>query len=188
MSEDREKQNDDINYEAEDDAVDGFSRSKKERDLRQKLKECQKEKQEYLDGWQRAKADLVNKGRAHEEERSQTIKRASEAVVSDVVDVLDSFQMAFANKDAWEKVDAQWRDGIEHIHSQLLGVLRSHGLEEIDPTGEEFDTDEHEALESVETEEEEMDGKVSSVARKGYRLGGKVIRPARVRVYEYTKN
>lgn len=187
MSENKE-QNNDISYESGDEGVDGFGRSKKERDLREKLKECQKEKQEYLEGWQRAKADLVNKGRAHEEDKAQIIKRASEAVVTDVVDVLDSFQMAFSNKDAWEKVDAQWRDGVEYIHNQLFRALQDHGLEEINPEGEEFNTNEHEAIEPVETDDENKDNTIASVARKGYRLGGKVIRPARVRVYEYTKS
>ncbi|MEX0934839.1 MAG: nucleotide exchange factor GrpE [Candidatus Paceibacterota bacterium] len=184
MSKNKENNND-IHYEADENEVDSLGRSKKERELRQKLKECQKEKQEYLAGWQRTKADLVNKGRAHEEERRETRKRASETVITDVVDVLESFEMAFANKEAWEKVDSRWREGVEHIHNQLLGVLRSHGLEEIDPEGAEFNTDEHEAIESVETDDESKDGIIASVARKGYRVGGNIIQPARVRVYEY---
>lgn len=178
------EQHDDVTIEPEDTEVDGFGRSNAEKKLREELKKCRKEKQEYLLGWQRAKADLVNRNREIESERQKIRDRVTEEILSDIIDVLDSFSMAFSDTDAWEKVDEGWRRGIEHIHSQFLSILKSYGLEEIDPTGEEFDPREHDALESIDTDSKDKDGMIESVVRKGYRLNDTVIRPARVRIYE----
>src|SRR5581483_10539477 len=77
--------------------------------LREKLKKCVEEKQEYLDGWQRERAQLANLRKQEEKERKEFIKFANENLLSDLLPVLDSFHMAFANKEAWEKVDKNWR-------------------------------------------------------------------------------
>ncbi|MBT3282551.1 nucleotide exchange factor GrpE [bacterium] len=153
--------------------------------LRDKLKKCVEEKQEYLDGWQRSKADFVNARKKEEELRGGLVAFAKEGLIQDLLTSVDNFDMAFANKEAWESVDKNWRMGIEHIHSQLLKTLEEHGLDQFDPFGEEFDHNRHDSVETVVTDKKEGDHKVVEVMQKGYVLGGKVIRPAKVKVGKF---
>ncbi|MBX4197803.1 nucleotide exchange factor GrpE [Candidatus Parcubacteria bacterium] len=152
--------------------------------LRVKLKKALAEKQEYLDGWQRAKADFINSRKRDEETRKAMMKFAAEDLVLQIVPVLDSFTMAFNNKEAWEKVDKNWRIGVEHIYSQLLGVLQQNGFSEFNPMGETFDPMKHNAVETVPVTEKEKNHKVVEVLQKGYILHGKIIRPASVKIGE----
>lgn len=153
--------------------------------FREKLKLCEKERQEYLDGWQRAKADFVNARRDEEKMRQEFITFAKEDLLSQVITVADSFELAFANKESWGRVDEGWRKGVEYIYSQLVNVLSVNGLKQIYPKGERFDPFSHASIELVEVSQGEEDGKVVEVVQKGYLLNGKIIRPARVKVGEY---
>lgn len=175
-------------YKIEDDIIvedleDGDNNNVKK--LRDKLKKCVEEKQEYLNGWQRSKADFVNARKKEEEFRAGLIAFAKEGLIIDLLTSIDNFDMAFANKEVWESVDKNWRIGIEHIHSQLLKTLEEHGLEQFDPQGEQFDHNRHDSIETVVTDKKEDDHKVVEVMQKGYILGGKVIRPAKVKVGEF---
>lgn len=153
--------------------------------LREKLKKCVEEKQEYLDGWQRSKADFVNTKKKEEELRAGLVSFAKEGIIIDLLSSVDNFEMAFGNKSAWESVDKNWRVGIEHIHSQLLKTLGEHGLEQFDPIGEQFDPNRHDSVESVVTGKKEDDHKIIEVQQKGYILNNKVIRPAKVKVGQF---
>jgi len=140
-----------------------------------------------LDGWQRARAEFVNaKKRADEELREQK-KYAAANVVEDLIPVLQSFDMAMGNTATWNAVDKNWRVGIEYIYSQLLAVLASHGVEEINPIGKSYDAIRDEAVETMPVAEKEQDGKVIQVVQKGYSLAGKVIVAPRVKVGEFKK-
>lgn len=158
------------------------------KDLRDKLKKAIAEKQEYLDGWQRAKADFVNARKRDEEIQKQIIKFASEDIIMQLIPVLDSFTMAFANKDAWEKVDKNWRVGVEYIYSQLIGILEQNGFKAIDPKGLKFDPIRDHAIETVEVTDPSEDNMVVEVLKKGYELNGKIVSPANVKIGEYKKN
>ena len=148
--------------------------------LREKLKKCEAEKKEYLDGWQRMRADFANARKEEELRRGELIKFASESLVEDMLPVLDSFSMAFANKEAWEKVDANWRKGVEYIHAQMLSVLEARGLAEVGVVGEKIDPRLHIEIEHIQGEASKA-GTVVEVIQKGYRLHSKVIRPAKVK-------
>jgi len=87
--------------------------------IRDKLKQCIKEKQSNLEGWQRTRADFVNIKKENEKSRIELKKYANEQLILDILPVLDSFDMASANKKAWESVDKNWRDGIMYIQAQL---------------------------------------------------------------------
>jgi len=152
--------------------------------LKDKLAVALKEKQEYLDGWQRAKADYQNLKKQSEKERSETVKFANENLIEEFITVLGSFDMAFANKEAWNKVDAGWRTGVEYIYSQLKGVLENNGLKEENPAGAVFDPMQHEATAHVETTDDSLVGKVAAVVAKGYTLNGKQLRAPKVTVYD----
>lgn len=153
--------------------------------LKQKLAACQKEREEYLNGWQRARADFANVKRDEDSRRIETVKNAKEQVFLDILPVLDSFDMAFSNKEAWESVAADWRKGVEYIYAQLISSLERNGITPIDPLGAPFNHHEHMSVENVPTQSREADETVSMVIQKGYRLHDKVIRPARVKIFQY---
>lgn len=153
--------------------------------LRERIKILEKENQEYLTGWQKERAESVNLRKRGEEEKKNFAKFAKEDIVVELISVLDSFESAFKNKEAWEKVDKNWRVGVEYIHSQLVSILSNHGVSVISPLGEKFDPTRDEAIETVEVESEKEDHKILEVLSVGYRLQDKIIRPPKVKVGEY---
>ena len=184
-----ENNNDDVTIESDDTLDDSVlaeeSLQETVKKLREKLKLCTKEKQEYLDGWQRTKADYMNSKKEEELRRKDLMKYASERLVDDLIPVMQSFDMAFVNKELWEKVDKNWRMGVEYIYSQFKGVLENNGLKEVNPIGLKFDPNRDEALEYVPVEEESKGHTVVEVVQKGYELNGKLIKAPRVKVGEF---
>lgn len=153
--------------------------------LREKLKKCDAEKMEYLTGWQRAKADLINARKRDEADRADFMKFANERLIEELLPTLESFDLAMSNKDAWEKVDKNWRVGVEYIYSQLKKALSDAGLEEIDPIGKPYDHNRDEAAEYVPVGDKKDHHKVIAVVQKGYKFLGKDLRPPKVRVGEF---
>lgn len=151
--------------------------------LRAKLRACEEEKKQYLDGWQRAKADYANAAKRSADERADIITSANEALIAELIPVLESFAMAMGNTEAWQKVDANWRMGVEYIHGQLVRTLEEHGLATIDPKGAPFDPRIHTAIGEVVTDDPARYHTVAEVVAKGYALGGKTIKSPTVRVY-----
>ncbi len=143
--------------------------------LREKLKQAEAKAKEYLDGWQRAQADFVNLRRRDEEAKAELIKFASLFLIEELIPVLDSFNIALSQQAA----------DIRPVYDQMLSVLKSNGLEEFDPLGETFNPREHEALGIVHTDSNKEDHKVLEVLQKGYKLNGRVIRPAKVKTGEF---
>ena len=177
---------DDVQIESyNDDVMSGGEMTPQEhiKRLRDKIREVTKEKQEYLDGWQRSKADYANYRKREEESKGEFLKFAREGMIADLLPILESFHMAFANKEAWAKVDPSWRTGVEYIHTLLLQTLAGHGLTEIDPTGEVFNPNEQTSIGTVPTDDSSLDHKVAEVAQLGYKLHGKLIRSPRVKIY-----
>ena len=101
----------------EDSTEDGDALPTKDvvKKLRADLKQARKEKEEYLTGWQRAKADYVNLQKSEGEKYKELRTHVTTAMIEDLLPVLDSFDMAMSNREGWEKVDANWRIGIEYI-------------------------------------------------------------------------
>ena len=155
--------------------------------LREKLKKAEAEKSEYLVGWQRAKADLINARKRDEADRAEFTKYANERLIEELIPTLESFDLAMGNKEVWEKVDKNWRIGVEYIYSQLKKALSDAGLVEIDPTGQPFDHARDEAAEYVPVADESQNNKVIAVIQKGYTLNGKPMRPPKVKVGEFKK-
>lgn len=177
---------DDIVIEPDSEDMGDLSKAEtKLKKLKNDLKICKKEKQEYLDGWQRDKADFINAKKEQEESKKQFISFAKEGILHDILPVADSFDMAFSNKEAWESVDKNWRNGVEYIYSQLISILENNGMKAINPMGEEFDPNKHSSIESIEVDKKEDDHKVVEVLQKGYSLNGKITRVAKVKVGKY---
>ncbi len=165
--------NEDIVFEEED--VQNTQVVKK---LRERLRTCEKEKKEYLDGWQRAKADLLNSKKEAAEKLDRIGSQSRETLAAELLPVLDSFDMAFRGE-AWGKVDKVWQKGVEYIHTQLLGVLSAHGVEQFGKVGDTFDPNLYEATDERKVEGRGS-GKVLDVLNAGYKTKNSVIRPARV--------
>ena len=153
--------------------------------LRDDLKKARAEKDEYLIGWQRAKADYVNLQKELDLVRLSSSMLAKEKMVKNLLPVLDSFDMAFANKETWEKVDPNWRTGVEYIFAQFMTGLSDSGIEKIDKAGVPFDPNLHQSIESIPTDDQSRDHTLEKVLQAGYKMGDRVIRPARVNIYEF---
>ncbi|MES3004695.1 MAG: nucleotide exchange factor GrpE [Patescibacteria group bacterium] len=172
---------DDVVFE-DNTEVTGADYSAKVKQLKDKIKELEKKNTELLDGWQRDKADFVNAKRQADEDRKEFMKFAKADLINELLGVLDSFDGAFKNKEAWEKVDKNWRVGVEYIHSQLLGTLTQNGVTVLNPIGESYDPKRDEAIENIKVDDEKSDGKILEVVQVGYALNGKELRAPKVRV------
>jgi molecular chaperone GrpE len=95
--------------------------------------------------------------------------------------------MAFADKNHWDKIDKDWQNGITSIYQQLLSGLEKSGIEKINEIEIPFDPNIHQSISVVVTDDEKKDHTVEKVLQVGYRIGDRVIRPAKVTIYEYKK-
>ena len=139
------------------------------------LTKVTKERDEYLDALQRLKAEFDNYRKRVERERAALAAHASERLLRELVPVLDDLERALEFAAAHEEV--QLEDGVRLVHRALAGALAKEGLAEIATEGK-FDPHTQEALLSQPAEAEE--GTVIQVLQKGYLLGDRVLRPARV--------
>lgn len=157
------------------------------KNLRYKLKKAVEEKQTYLNGWQKDKAEFLNIRRRDEESKQEFLKFAKAGLVEELLPVIDSFDMAMANKTAWDAIPKEWRVGVEGIYTQLSGVLQKNGTAVIGKEGDVFDPNIHHSIGLVETTDSANEDKIAEVMQKGYTINGKVIRPALVKVFEVKK-
>jgi molecular chaperone GrpE len=171
---------DDKNNNPQDEIISDDDAGKELEKLRSKLAQCVEEKQKYLDSWQRDKAEFVNARKRDAETNANLQKYAKEDLISELIPVLDSFDMAFGNKEAWEKVDKNWRMGVEFIHSQLLAVLKNSNLEILDPVNQKFDPTRDEAISYQKIDDKSKDQIIVSVLQKGYKLNEKIIKAPKV--------
>lgn len=149
--------------------------------IKRELEECRKKSEEYLNGWKRTQADFINYKKRHEESLDEWIIFCKTNLIAGLLPILDSFDTALKNapKASDEKIQ-KWIDGVLKISEQLLKILKDAGLEETRSAGEKLNPQIHEAVDIVPSDKEE--GTVIEELQKGYRLSGKVIRPAKVRV------
>lgn len=172
---------DDVTFEdmSENLAPDVKDRTEK---LKARIKELEAKNADLMDKWQRDKADFVNRRKRDETEKLEFLKFAKADIISEIIPALDSFDNAMKNKETWEKVDKNWRTGIEYIRSQLINSLTNHGLKVINPVGELYDHNRDEAIETIKVDKKEEDAKILDVIQVGYELNGKEIRAPKVRV------
>lgn len=134
---------------------------------------------EYLEHLQRLQAEFENYRKRVLREQTRAVEFATEPVMMRLLEVLDEFELALVAAEQRPDFDKFLR-GVEIVYAKLLDILRAEGLERIDARGKPFDPTEHEALFQVEGEDGEP--YVADVLRTGYRLKGRVIRPAGVKV------
>jgi molecular chaperone GrpE len=151
-----------------------------EEDLQTKLNELEKKANEYLEGWQRARAEFANYKKRIEREQAQTYQLASSAVLKKFLEVVDDLERAMKNCPT-EIASTEWAQGIELIYRKLLSLLEAEGVTKIEAEGQPFDPNLHEAI-SHEEVEGYQEGQIIEVVKQGYRVGERVLRPALVRV------
>lgn len=141
----------------------------------------ERERDDLMNTLQRVQADFENFRKRIMRDQAAQVERAHASLVEQLLPVLDSLELAVLNIPEGELENAaeKLKKGVELVFAELLGVLEKVGLERIDALGKPFDPEEHEAVMRDEGEGEPF---VTEVMRTGYRLKGRVLRPAMVRV------
>ena len=149
-------------------------------DLKNKLEQCEKTRDEYLAGWQRAKADFLNYKKEESERLDGILVFIKAGWILKLLDIYDNFERAEKFIPALAN-DSEWVKGILQIENQFNNFLKEDGIEEIKAEGEKFNPEFHESIEEIEKEGAES-GMIAEVLEKGYLLNGRVIRPVKVKV------
>jgi molecular chaperone GrpE len=148
--------------------------------LKQELANIQSKASEYLDGWQRSRAEFANYKKRVEREQAQAYQTAAGSILKRYLDILDDLERAL-KKRPQEGDGAVWANGIELIYRKFLAILESEGVKQMAAEGDFFDPNLHEAISSEESNHHES-GQIIEVLQHGYMLGDRVLRPATVRV------
>lgn len=141
------------------------------------------ENAELKDRVLRQMADMDNLRKRFEREKSDLAKFATESLLSDMMPVLDSFEQASGTSESSQsdKEKDSFRDGLLMVKKQLLGVLRKHGLEQLESVDQPFDPNFHQAIQRIESADVTADT-VGMEYAKGYTLNGRLLRAAMVSV------
>src|ERR671925_1031506 len=144
-------------------------------ELAERLAEVERERDEYLNDLKRVAAEFENYRKRAARDQESLVARAHERLVKELLPVLDDLERAL--EAASEHEEARLEEGVRLVHRELREALAKEGLVEIETNGR-FDPHVHEALLSQPSEKD--DGAILEVLQKGYRLGDRVLRPARV--------
>jgi len=153
-------------------------------ELSEQAEKLGQENQDLLAKLQRVSADYANFQKRSAKQISEAISFERERIVKALLPVMDNFEHTMAHAESAEDVEAVVK-GVKIIYDQMVDVLKSQGVEQICALGEQFDPALHQAMLQKEDEEKE-DGVVLEEYQKGYRLNGRVIRPAKVVVNKLT--
>src|SRR5215475_9237916 len=169
-------------FTAEEPDLEGDPAPAEAEQLVNDLDVLQRERDDLLDTTRRLQADFENYRKRVLREQTDLIERSTEGLLEQLLPVLDSFELAVRNLDAGD-VDDNVRKGIELVYAELSGVVERAGLSRIDALGAPFDPNEHEAV-----MQDDGDGEphVADVLRTGWKLKGRVLRPAMVKVTRKT--
>ncbi|OGF82514.1 nucleotide exchange factor GrpE [Candidatus Giovannonibacteria bacterium RIFCSPLOWO2_01_FULL_46_13] len=170
---------DEKEIELEEEVIEEEGLQDKIKKMREELKVCRKEKEEYLSGWQRAKADFINARKDEEKAKEIFVKFAEAGLLNEILAIADSLDMAMKHKAA---------DGTKEIYDQLKDVLKKHGVTPIEAIGKKFNPAEHEAIKEEEVDSQEKDNAVVEELQRGWYLHDKVLRPSKVKVGIYKAN
>lgn len=184
----KKSENDDIREKTEDknnvsenSTVEEVDAEEKDRvkELEKRLEEKHEECEKYKDKYLRALASYENLRKRTRKEKSKIQQLSIENVIRNILPILDDFSRAFtAIEEEDEDDNHHFIEGVRMIHSKLNNFLRSYDVEPFDSRGEKFDPSRHEAIHVVEDEED--DDIIKEEIEKGYMIGDKVLRPAKV--------
>ena len=144
------------------------------------LQEAQAKANEYLDGWQRARAEFANYKKRVDREQAQVYQTTAGNIIKRYMEILDDLERALKNRPT-DDDGAAWAEGIDLIYRKLQSLLEAEGVKPMEAEGQFFDPNQHEAI-SHEAAPELESGQIIEVVKQGYMLGDRVLRPAWVRV------
>ena len=144
------------------------------------LDNLQQKSEEYLDGWQRERAEFTNYKKRVDREREQQRHYIKGNVIRGYLEIVDDLELALKNRPTDDE-GASWSEGIELVYRKLLALLEAEEVGPMQADGQQFDPNLHEAI-SQEPSEELESGQIIEVVRNGYFIGERVLRPASVRV------
>ena len=146
--------------------------------LQKQIEEIKKEKEEFLAGWQRARADLANYKKEEKERMQGLMEYVKQEFLFSFLSMVDNLERAEGQLKEEEK-NSKTVQGFLQIGKQLREFLKSHGIKEIEAQGKDFNPELHEA---IATTKGEKPGKVVEVLEKGYMIQNKLLSPAKVKV------
>ena len=146
--------------------------------LRAAVQGSGKEMEHLMEQLQRAQADFINYKRRSEEEREEQQKYANSRLILKLLPMLDEFTLAINHADTSGAEDS-WLDGIKLINRKLQSLLETENVSRVETEGREFDPFEHEAI-GYQESDDHQEGQILTVVRDGYKLHGRIIRPATV--------
>lgn len=148
--------------------------------LRGELEKLKHESQTNLDGWQRSRAEFTNYKRRTTQELADARERGALDALAKILPIMDDFERALTSIPS-ELEGHPWMNGTALILKNMQKVMDAYNIEELDPVGEEFDPNMHEAI-GTEDSDDYTSGMVTTTLQKGYRSGERILRPALVRV------
>ncbi|MDO9511693.1 MAG: nucleotide exchange factor GrpE [Bacteroidales bacterium] len=158
-----------------------FSGNKKEENEESsRITELENEVAEWKDKYLRLFSEFDNFRKRTAKERMDLLKTASADVLVKMLAVVDDFERAMKSLKKDDEVQNAYFQGMELIYAKLIGILKNQGLTPMETLGKDFDTDFHEALTNIPAPSDELKGKVVDEIEKGYMLGDKVVRYAKV--------
>ena len=170
----------DLEPEVEAERYEGEETQDEVETLLQDLAQARAEANEYLDGWQRSRAEFANYKKRVDRELAQANMTATGNIIKRYLNVLDDLERALKNRPQ-NGEGAVWANGIELIYRKFLSILENEGVKVMEAEGQVFDPNLHEALSSEESDEHDS-GEIIEVVQQGYMLDDRVLRPALVRV------
>jgi molecular chaperone GrpE len=156
-----------------------FAMNKKKNPKETELELLLKEKEELNDRFLRLFSEFENYKKRTNKEKIDLVATASEKVILGLLPIVDDYERAMKHNQNVEDI-AVLNEGFELIYNKLLALLKRFEVEEINAVGETFNTDLHEAVTHLPSQNEEGTGKIMEVTEKGYKLKDKVIRYSKV--------
>lgn len=150
------------------------------KDLKKELEKYKKQSEEYLNGWQRTKADFENYKKRQAKIFGELDQMANQNLILEILPILDAFKSAGQHLPK-ELKNSEWTEGILQIKNQLESLLKEKGLEEINSVGEIFNPNLHEVVEKKEMKDKKENEIIEEI-QKGYLLNKQVIRAAKVKI------
>ncbi len=178
----KEQVDQELNKKSEEQLLDKTPQTESEISAEEESQEIklQTEVAELKEKYLRLYSDFENFRKRTSRERIELISTASEDVLRDLIPVVDDFERAFKASES-ETDPIQIREGNQLIFQKLVRILESKGLKVMeDLVGKAFNPDTQEAITQIPAPSEELKGKVIDVVEKGYTLGDKVVRYAKV--------
>ena len=149
--------------------------------LYRSVQQVTSERDDFKDRLLRKQAEFENFKKRTDRERAEFVRYASAELMREVLNVVDSLELALSDAGSGDGDDQKVRQGFDLIYKQLVDSLKRFGLETIEAKGHPFDPNVHEAV-STEVSTDAPEGTVVAELRRGYLLQGKLLRPAMVTV------